>query len=373
MLNAPLHFFDRTAARTALRGNTGSICGVAGTLVLVAVALWLLIPEIQYHLEGKYYQSSFQVQQPPYARLVLPRDFRAALVFRNKTSSRVANHTLLRQLATFKAYLTQNNSISQAESIEACQSGYFGDTVNPVELEDCFIFPNNREVDFSYYRHSSTSFGFLSGFDCQNPFFCKASDSLYNTTRNQYSKLFSDYFFTLYFTSRVITPQGTFQDQLFNISSTQWNTPFTVTAEAGVELELLNTTMDNSILPWWNNLTLTTPAFYGNVQGAELTSTKAYTAPPKAYFFNSQYQNLNFRYYQKLDSLLGVIGGCVFLLFLICFLPCHYINQSLFRTRAAHELLIEHALSSPTLAEEDSLKEVTVGNCYFWSRLLPWR
>lgn len=104
------NFLDRTAARTVLRGTTASVCGMIGSFIVIAMMLWIHIPGIKHHFEGKYYQSTFQLQQPSYTRLVIPRDFKTALVFYNKTSNQVANHTRLKEIATFNAYLTQKNS-----------------------------------------------------------------------------------------------------------------------------------------------------------------------------------------------------------------------------------------------------------------------
>lgn len=49
-----------------------------------------------------------------------------------------------------------------------------------------------------------------------------------------------------------------------------------------------------------------------------------------------------FRYYQKVDELMGLIGGCIFLVWIIFSIPIGYLNRCLYRIGAAEELLIEH-------------------------------
>lgn len=86
---------------------------------------------------------------------------------------------------------------------------------------------------------------------------------------------------------------------------------------------------------------LTTTSFSGNLAGVSVASSSIYSTPPRAYFFNSHYQKESFRYYEKLDLLIGMLGGGMLLLYLIIFVPFHYINQCLFHMYSAKEMLIE--------------------------------
>jgi hypothetical protein len=76
------------------------------------------------------------------------------------------------------------------------------------------------------------------------------------------------------------------------------------------------------------------------VAGTPKNITSYSTAPPKAEFFSGNYQQQYYRYYDKVDKLLGIIGGGIFLLYLIFYLPCHYLNCTYYRMSAAEELLI---------------------------------
>ncbi len=197
-------------------------------------------------------------------------------------------------------------------------------------------------MNFSYSSNLPSSFGFQPNFYCDNPFLCKSGTQYYTNASNNYRDFISNFSFTLYFTSRVITADGTMKDQLFSVFSSEWNTPFTVSSQVGAELELMSTMMDNSILPWLSNVVLKTTLFKGVAKGKEITKLSYLTVPPLAYFYNARYQNYGFRYYLKADLLLGIIGGGIFLLYLFAFIPCHYVNSCLFHIQAANELLIEH-------------------------------
>lgn len=164
----------------------------------------------------------------------------------------MANHTLLKQYAIFNTFILNYQGTTHKEGILPCSRDYFLDTINAVPLEDCFIFPANRAIDFSFYNWVQSSFGFTSKFTCTNPFSCASGDPVYVNSTNNYASIFSTYSFTLYFTSRTLTQSGDFQDELLSLSSTQWDTPLTETTDIKAELQLMNVSIDDSILPWKN-------------------------------------------------------------------------------------------------------------------------
>ena len=48
----------------------------------------------------------------------------------------------------------------------------------------------------------------------------------------------------------------------------------------------------------------------------------------------------SYRYYKKLDFLLGMIGGAVFLIFLFFWVPYSYVNRTLQKMKNAEELFL---------------------------------
>lgn len=103
-----LDVLDRTAARTVISGTFTSACGIIGTLILIGISLWLYVPFIKFYFQGIYFQSFFQVQQTPSSQVLIPSDFRAAIVFRNNTDNSVANHTMLKEFSIFQTFLIQS-------------------------------------------------------------------------------------------------------------------------------------------------------------------------------------------------------------------------------------------------------------------------
>jgi hypothetical protein len=99
------------------------------------------------------------------------------------------------------------------DAVAPCNPNYFSNAINPVNLTDCYLFTNNAQLDFSYLAATqSIAFGFQTSLNCPDPFFCASGNAVYTAAQNGFTGLFSNYTFTLYFTSRILTPNGNFQD-----------------------------------------------------------------------------------------------------------------------------------------------------------------
>lgn len=70
--------------------------------------------------------------------------------------------------------------------------------------------------------------------------------------------------------------------------------------------------------------------------------------------------------------MLGIIGGGMLLLYLIFFVPFHYLNQCIFHMRVANEALIEIDILDSDVSHTH-FKEIHVSKWYILERLLPWR
>lgn len=103
---SPLAVFDRLSSRTTFRGFTGSPCGIIGTLLFLAVTAFINFSIIVSYSRGNYFQSSFETQASPNTILQSPYDIRMALVFYNKTSGAVANHTFLANMFDTRIFTT---------------------------------------------------------------------------------------------------------------------------------------------------------------------------------------------------------------------------------------------------------------------------
>jgi hypothetical protein len=98
--------------------------------------------------------------------------------------------------------------------------------------------------------------------------------------------------------------------------------------------------VDDSILPWWNNRTYSNVYWAGKAGGADTSQQFVEVIG----YFNDYWvfteYIYSYRYYKKLDFILGMIGGAVFLIFLFFWIPCSYVNRTLQKIRNAEELLL---------------------------------
>lgn len=82
--------------------------------------------------------------------------------------------------------------------------------------------------------------------------------------------------------------------------------------------------LDDSIMPWVNNQTLTYAQWLGKTDGIQLVSTGIESGAVAAFITTIPFQKLYYREYKKLDWLLGMLGGGIALLFLIFWMPCNF-------------------------------------------------
>ena len=105
-----------------------------------------------------------------------------------------------------------------------------------------------------------------------------------------------------------------------------------------------NTTMDDSLLPWFNYKQKTYPAWYGSMQSSPRNTSNLNSTGVRNGFIASPFQNQVFRHYKKIDWLLGIIGGTMFLFFIVLYLPLYYINQGLKQGKLIEEFFVRHRL-----------------------------
>jgi hypothetical protein len=92
--------------------------------------------------------------------------------------------------------------------------------------------------------------------------------------------------------------------------------------------------MDISIMPWNNFQTQSNLVWLGQIYNAVLLTLEdsgRYGA--SVYISEYIYQIRTFRYYKKVDFLVGVIGGAMLLYYLILWVPFNYINKTLHQMR----------------------------------------
>lgn len=61
-------------------------------------------------------------------------------------------------------------------------------------------------------------------------------------------------------------------------------------------------------------------------------------------FSLDQYSVMSYRYYKKLDWLLGIIGGAMLLFYIFLWVPCNFISKTIHQMNNVNQLLlINHA------------------------------
>lgn len=147
-----LSILDRQSARSALTGQTGSIIGVLFSIVfLVVVIVLYLIITVEY-FDGIYYASEYtSTGKQNELHFTSGRDFKLAVIMRNKKTGVLANHTeLLQNLdAKYQSKISGTPDKVYVSRMQPCQPDYFlGDNfTNPMQLQDCIIIPYDTDYN----------------------------------------------------------------------------------------------------------------------------------------------------------------------------------------------------------------------------------
>ncbi len=148
------------------------------------------------------------------------------LVFYNKTSGTVANHSLINTIFDTRMftsnYLGINTFIETATLCNSSNLDYFSDAVNPVTLTDCFLFTPNKAFLYAYVVNGVvplSQIGFTFFYNCFNAFFCRSGGSAMTAAQNNVIAAFTNYSLTFIFSTRVLQADGSTKHQVYNISS----------------------------------------------------------------------------------------------------------------------------------------------------------
>jgi hypothetical protein len=232
----------------------------------------------------------------------------------------------------------QNGAEVNFEPADYCDSKYFMDAVNPIELTDCFLFTPDRLVEFSFNPSTTiqaSTIGFSFTYNCLNPFFCKIGGSALNTVQSNLLSIFTNYHVNLYFSVERLQPDGSIKHQVFQISSGEFTNSIGVAASINAELNLNRVRVDESIMPWNSIATYNLLEYSGLVKGSTKAASAVYTPLPTYNIVSSNFQTIIYKYGLKLDWLIGIIGGGFFINYIICVFLCFHYNQSFYRIRAA--------------------------------------
>ena len=101
--------------------------------------------------------------------------------------------------------------------------------------------------------------------------------------------------------------------------------------------------MDLSVMPWVDFTTASGLVWLGqSMLVSQQKGGQAVTNGIEVNFSLNKYNVIAYRYYRKLDWLLGVIGGAMLLFYIILWLPCSYLNRTLHITRNVPYFLLNN-------------------------------
>jgi hypothetical protein len=313
------------------------------------------------------FTTNSNITQPLYSR----DDYKLAIAVRSKHDGSLYNHALI--LSSYQAYLYYDNiSAIYQEPLQICDPQYFAKDINGLVLEDCLMVPDYVQYDVMYSQGTFTSLALvLSPPPITNPF----PSSAFTATQGQllFADLLANYYCEFYFASKVVTPAGTVQFQLHRAYSTQINVASdSLGASFQINAGLRSTLMDNSIMPWRNDRNVTVMSYSGNFKGTSaLNIQTAATNGVQQKFQVVNSMEVAVRFYKKLDWLLGIIGGGMFLFFAIFWQVFNFYNRNAVRFELAHELLLQKVTNDYPKSEEE-LIPVKIPMYYMLKRLVPF-
>lgn len=156
--------------------------------------------------------------------------------------------------------------------------------------------------------------------------------------------LLVNYYYEVLFTSKIINPDGTTSLVMNRFYSTEVEaTSLVGTSWNQIIFSMRNTTMDLSIMPWRNMKNASNMVWLGEIYNYYLLDPESAARYGVIVTMSEHlYQIRAFRYYKKVDFLLGVVGGAMLLFYLILWVPCNYINKTVHQITNTENLLLNH-------------------------------
>lgn len=113
------------------------------------------------------------------------------------------------------------------------------------------------------------------------------------------------------------------------------------TSWSDIYFNLKNTTMDVSILPWNNYQAKSYMSWNGKFDTVSLLGESSAAKNGVMVGFTPASNNIvSYRYYKKIDLMIGYIGGAMLLFYIILWLPFNFINKTIHQIRNTRSLLL---------------------------------
>ena len=343
--SALIEGLDRLTVKSVLRGSTATIIGIIGTLSVIILCLVFYIPPTSSVIKGEYIETQFHTRKFIKTQFYSNDDFKLAIVFRNRITNSIANHSQILDygLAIASEYLGASWSKNYYQLAPQCKDSpnYFTGVKDFMAPQDCFIFPQYSLFNVFKERgwYSYLYFNIYAQ-DDPDPF-ASAGGGLAGF-QGRMAKLLEDYYYQVLFTSKIINPKGETEMVMNSFYSSQSEpTSLVRTTWTDVFFTVKNTTMDVSILPWNNYQTKSYISWNGQFFTSLLLGEISASKNGVEVGFAPSDDNINsYRYYKKIDLIIGYIGGAMLLFYLILWVPFNYINKTIHQIRNTRSLLL---------------------------------
>lgn len=151
------------------------------------------VPAAISYFKGNYYQSMYDTNINFAHTFYSKEDFKLAIVFRNKQSGTVYNHTFLLDNLKALIYSANHTNVLYYESLMTCNRQYFLNDINGELLEDCLLIPDYVQYDagYAYFSYSYMYFSIMAPL-VTNPF--PRSVFVQTIAQKMYTDILTNYF-----------------------------------------------------------------------------------------------------------------------------------------------------------------------------------
>jgi hypothetical protein len=204
----------------------------------------------------------------PRQTYITGNDIVAAMVFKNKKTGELANHTdILDKLNNYGLY--NSKSENYKTELAPCRPEVFQSAINPMTIPDCIMLPEDLKFDST---PSATTLPLLMiqyTFKCDDVFRCNPNSDFFKNSTKYIIELNKNYYFEYIFNSKILDDKGRYVNQFHKIYSSEYSSPDSIASNIALHMSQKKYFIDDSILPWWNNRTHENVFWSGKVKGLD--------------------------------------------------------------------------------------------------------
>lgn len=316
--------------------------------------LLIFVPAANSYVKGKYIEQTVKNSESAEAlkesNPVIGRDIFMAISVRRKNTTEEVD--ISPEMNSFmKLNLIQVDKTDQAQTemqylpTEPCPANYLSNFDSGVNLKYCWKPVDGLKLDI-YGVIKYLQFSFL--LDCKLGVAC--TNSFMSSADSSFIAFWQTHTYVFYFTTRYLDSSNTVRWRLNKAASFSFLELTTAENYVTAYLTTDYYHIDDSVLPNRQNRTIILEGYEERrlVSQYNILYIKYYGIG--VLIASQQLSNHYYRYYNKLDSLIGTIGGGVFILFVIFSCVGYPINRHIFRQRLVDRLYLAQVHGQPQQA-----------------------